>query len=75
MFEHYEQPCGHRRGMSHRPGQRRHRHIEPLPSIEDPHPHQVEELGLVGRQVPSPEEPFHKAVNGQSVVEKVILLT
>ena len=75
MFEHYEQSCGHRRGMPHRPCRRRHWHVVSLPSIEDPHPHQAEELGLVGRQVPSPEEPFHEPVDGKSVVEKVVLLT
>ena len=52
-----------------------HGHIIPLPSIEDPHPHQSEELGLVGRQVPSPEKPFRELVDGKGVVEQVVLLT
>ena len=46
-----------------------------FPSIQDPHPHQSEELGLVGRQVPPPEEPFHEPVDGQGIVEQVVLLT
>ena len=75
MFEHYEQPCGHRHGMPHRPGRRRHRHVVTLPAIKDPHPHQSEELGLVGRQVPPPEEPFHEPVNGKGVIKQVVLLT
>ena len=75
MFEHYEQPGAHCRGMPHRPRQRRHWHVVSFPSIQDPHPHQSEELGLIGRQVPSPEEPFHEPVDGKSVVEKVVLLT
>ena len=75
MFEHYEQPCGHRRGMPHRPRRHRHRHVISLPAIKDAHPHQSEELGLVGRQVPSPEEPFHELVDGESVVKQVVLLT
>ena len=61
--------------MPHCPGQRRHWHVVSLPAIQDPHPHQTEELGLVGRQVPPPEEPFHKPVDGKSVVEQVVLLT
>ena len=75
VFEHYEQPCGHCRGMPHCPRRRRHWHVVTLPSIEDPHPHQPEELGLIGQQVPSPEEPFHELVDGKSIVEEVILLT
>ena len=75
MFEQYEQPCGHRRGMPHRPRRRCRRHVVPLPSIKDSHPHQTEELGLVGQQVPSPEKPFHEPVDGKSVVEQVVLLT
>ena len=75
MFEHYEQPCGHRRGMPHRPRQRRHRHVVPLPAIKDPHPHQPAELGLIGQQVPPPEESFHELVDGGGVVKQVILLT
>ena len=75
MFEHYEQPCGHRRGMPHRPRRRYHWHVVPFPAIKDSHPHQAEELALVGRQVTSPEEPFHEPVDGKSVVEQVVLLT
>ena len=75
MFEHYEQPGAHRRGMPHRPGRRHHWHVVTLPSIEDPYPHQTEELGLVSRQVPSPEEPFHEPVDGKSIIEQVVLLT
>ena len=69
MFKHYKQPCGHCRGMPHRPRRRRHRHVVSLPAIKDAHSHQPEELGLVGQQVPAPEEPFHETINGQSVVE------
>ena len=69
MFEHYEQPSRHRHGMPHRPRRRCHRHVITLPSIKDPHPHQLKELGLVGRQVPSLEEPFHETIDGQSVVK------
>ena len=69
MFEHYEQPHGHHRGMPHRPRRCRHWHVVTLSSVEDPCPHQAEELGLVGRQVPSPEEPFHETIDGQSVVK------
>ena len=61
--------------MPHRPHRRRHWHIEPLPAIKDTHPHKPEELGLVGQQVPPPEEPFHESVDGQSVVKQVVLLT
>ena len=61
--------------MPHRPGRRRHWHVVSLPAIQDSHPHQTEELGLVGRQVPSPEEPFHETIDGQSVEEQVVLLT
>ena len=75
MFEHYEHPCGHCRGMPHRPGRCRHWHVVPLPAIKDAHPHQPVELGLIGRQVPPLEEPFHEPVNGQSVVKQVVLLT
>ena len=75
MFEHYEQPRGHRCSMPHRPCQRRHWHVIPLPSIKDSHPHKAEELGLVGRQVLSPEESFHELVDGKSVVKEVVLLT
>ena len=71
----HEEPRRNSRRMSHRSCRGGHGHIVPLPSIKDPHPHQTEELGLVGRQVPSPEEPFHEPVNGKSVVEQVILLT
>ena len=35
----------------------------------------MEELGLIGRQVPPPEEPFHEPVNGKGVVKQVVLLT
>ena len=75
MFEHYKQPCGHRCGMPHCPRRRHHRHVVSLSSIQDPHPHQSEELGLVGRQVPPLEEPFHEPVDGKGVVEQVVLLT
>ena len=75
MFEHYEQPRGHCCGMSHRPRRRRHWHVVSLPAIKDSHPHQAEELGLVGRQVPSPEEPFHEPADGKSVIKQVIFLT
>ena len=75
VFKHHEQPCGHRSGMPHRSGRRRHRHVIPFPATKDPHPHQSEELGLVGRQIPPPEEPFHEPVNGEGVVEQVVLLT
>ena len=75
MFKHYEQPCGHCRGMPHRPGQRCHGHVVTFPSIKDPHPHQPEELGLVGRQVPPLEEPFHEPVNGKGIEKQVVLLT
>ena len=75
MFEHYEQSCGHGCGMPHCPGRHRHWHVVSFLSNEDPHPHQLEELGLVGRQVPPPEEPFHEPVNGQGVIEQVVLLT
>ena len=61
--------------MPHCPCRRRHWHVVPLPAIKDPHPHQPEKLGLVGRQVPPPEEPFHELVDGKSIVEQVILLT
>ena len=69
MFEHYEQLHRHRRGMPHRSCRGGHGHVVPLSSIKDPHPHQLEELGLVGRQVPSPEEPFHEPVDGQGIIE------
>ena len=75
MFEYYEQPCGHRRGMPHRSCGSGHGHIIALPSIQDSHPHQTVELGLIGRQVPSPEEPFHEPVDGKGVIEQVVLLT
>ena len=75
MFEHYEQPCGHRCGMPHRPRRCRHRHVITLPSIKDSHPHQVEELGLIGRQVPPPEAPFDELIDGESIVKEVVLLT
>ena len=55
--------------MSHSPCGSGHRHVVPLSSIEDAHPHQPEELGLVGRQVPPVEEPLHQSVNGQGIVE------
>ena len=61
--------------MPHRPRQRRHWHVVSLPAIKDAHPHQPEELVLIGRQVPSPEEPFHEMIDGQGVVEEVVLLT
>ena len=75
MLEHYKEPCGHCCGMPHRPRRCHHWHVVPLPAIKDTHPHEPEELGLVGRQVMSPEEPFHEPVDGQSVIEEVILLT
>ena len=75
VLKHNEQPCGHCRGMRHCPGRRRHWHVVSLPAIQDPHPHQLEELGLVGRQVPPPEEPFHEPVNGEGVVKQIVLLT
>ena len=69
MLQHHEEPRQHRCGMPHCPGRRCHGHVVTFPSIKDPHPHQAEELVLVGRQVPSPEEPFHEPVNGKSVIE------
>ena len=75
MFKHYEQSCGHRRGMPHRPHRHRHWHVVPLPAIKDPHPHQSKELGLIGRQIPPPEEPFHETIYGKGVEEQVVLLT
>ena len=75
MFEHYEQPRRHHCGMPHHPCRRHHWHVVSLPSIQDTHPHQSEELGLVGRQVPSPEKPFHEPVNGEGIIEQVVLLT
>ena len=75
MFEHYEQPGSHRRGMPHSPGRHGHWHVVTFLTIKDSHPHQVEELGLVGRQVPPPEEPFHEPVDGKGIVKQVILLT
>ena len=75
MFKHYEQPRRHRRGMPHQPRRHRHWHVVPLPSIKDPHPHQSEELGLIGQQVPSSEKPFHEPVDGKGIVKQIVLLT
>ena len=75
MLVHHEEPCRNDRGVPHRPHRRRHRHVVSLPAIQDPHPHQPEELALIGRQVPPPEEPFHEPVDGQGVVKQVVLLT
>ena len=75
MLKHHEEPCRNCCRMPHRSGRGGHGHIVPLPSIEDPHPHQLEELGLVGRQVPPSEEPFHEPVDGEGVEEQVVLLT
>ena len=75
MLQHHEEPQQNSRGMPHHSCRGNHGHIIPLPSIEDPHPHQLEKLGLIGQQVPSLEEPFHEPVNGKGVVEKVVLLT
>ena len=75
MLKHHEEPRQNNRHMPHRSCRGGHGHTIPLPSIEDPHPHQSEELGLVGRQVPSSEEPFHEPINGKGVKEQVVLLT
>ena len=61
--------------MPHRPRRHRHWHVVSFPPIEDPHRHQPEELGLVGRHVPPSEEPFHEPVDGKGIIEKVLLLT
>ena len=75
MLQHHEEPRRNSRRMPHHSCRGGHGHVIALPPIKDPHPHQAEELSLIGRQFPSLEEPFHEPVDGKGVIEQVVLLT
>ena len=75
MFKHHKQPRQDSCCVSHQPGGSGHGHVIPLSPIQNTHPHQSGGLGLIGRQVPPTEKSFHEPVDGQGVVEKVVLLT